>query len=219
MKRINLRLLSGMVTAGIALSASGLGLPIPTHPLSSAPSVDDAPTPITPEPVHAISWTPGEDIAPGWEREAIDSVATMDTTSNIWGTESASNPITFSTLGVTVPHSQLTTDHVSSPPVGLSLRPMAGETHFSSLNGVDSLAEPTTFTLLALGLACLAIRDSLARKRSRPDASTPTPRDGVTEATAAHVSQGALMCVPRRDSRPFECTPITRSHKNRRRRA
>jgi hypothetical protein len=218
MKRITRHLISGMATAGIALSASSLGLPIPTPPMSTTPSLDAEPTLIAPEAVNALLWSPGESVAPGWVREAIAPVATMETLSNTWGTESAVDLISFSILGVTTPGSELTTARGWNAADGSWVRPLAGETQFNPWHGPASLSEPATFTLLALGLACLAIRDSLARTRTRPAASIPVPAEVVHAAPAAHASQGALVCVPPRDSRPFECTPITRSHKNRRRR-
>lgn len=206
MKRITRHLVSGMATAGLALSASGLGLPISTPPLSSAPA---------PDAVNPFPWTQGESADPGWHRDASDPVASMEAATTIWVPGSGPDQIGFSILGATEPNVPLTPDPT---PQNLAPRPMAGDTHFNPLNGPASLSEPATLTLLALGLACLAIRDSLARKHIRPTASTPAPGNAVSEAPAARVSQGALLCVPPRDARPFECTPIARSHKNRRRR-
>lgn len=82
MKRMNRHLISGMATVGIALSACGLGLPIHTQPLSSVPTLNLAPTPIAPESVNTLLWTPGRNLSPGLDRNVIGPTATIEIMSN-----------------------------------------------------------------------------------------------------------------------------------------
>jgi hypothetical protein len=123
--------------------------------------------------------------------------------------EAIDTPLGFSTLGAAVA--------TRTPMTEGTLHPSAGAMRLSASNGPGSLSEPATLTLLALGLACLAIRNSLSQRHSRPK-QVPVPGNAADQVPPARASLGSLVCVPPRDTRPFVCTPITRSHKARRRR-
>jgi hypothetical protein len=204
MKRTTRHLISGMATLGVALSASSLGLPIPSQISTNAPSLDSAQG-----MPNALPWTPQYDAAAGSDRLTISAVTPIEPISSIWMPEAIDTPLGFSTLGAAVA--------TRTPMTEGTLHPSAGAMRLSASNGPGSLSEPATLTLLALGLACLAIRNSLSQRHSRPK-QVPVPGNAADQVPPARASLGSLVCVPPRDTRPFVCTPITRSHKARRRR-
>lgn len=198
MKRNMCTLAFGMLLAGLAPNGAGL-------PLSAGNT--------TPDLAHAATtggitladapWTPNatrfdlDTQAPARYGSEADLLAPEQTLAHAWHRAEVAAPPAS-------PHpSPALMATVLPPVVGLPGPPWVFTTRLETLAAPGYLAEPTTLTLLALGLLCLVLREGLGRGEARATLIIDAPTGTKSPARAR---------IPARadDKLPFFCVPITR---------